>query len=129
MSRINVKGAKDMKVYVSKLRIFQSAKTTFEYLSLSFAQAGMPVHTLTTPSLADGLTVPTVGINAFATGAPLIDKVTRQYCTYFLYFALSAQLPIAETVERLYCKRLILCLASSKILTPTPLTARRVCTH
>jgi hypothetical protein len=39
----------------------------------------MPVHTLTTPSLADGLTVPTVGINAFATGAPLIDKVTRQY--------------------------------------------------
>lgn len=36
---------------------------------------GKPVHTMTTPSLADGLTVPTVGINAFATGAPLIDKV------------------------------------------------------
>ena len=35
----------------------------------------MPVHTVTTPSLADGLTVPTVGVNAFATGAPLIDKV------------------------------------------------------
>jgi hypothetical protein len=48
-------------------------------LSPSCAQAGMPVHTLTTPSLADGLTVPTVGINAFATGAPLIDKVMRQY--------------------------------------------------
>jgi hypothetical protein len=31
-------------------------------------------------------------------------------------------------VERLYCKRPILCLASSKILTPHPLTARRVCT-
>ncbi len=30
------------------------------------------------------------------------------------------------TVERLYCKRPIFCLASSKILTPTPLTARRV---
>jgi hypothetical protein len=35
------------------------------------------VHTMTTPSLADGLTVPTVGINAFATGSPIIDKVTR----------------------------------------------------
>ncbi len=31
-------------------------------------------------------------------------------------------------VERLYCKRPILCLASSKILTSHPLTARRVCT-
>ena len=29
----------------------------------------------TKASLADGLTVPTVGVNAFATGAPLIDKV------------------------------------------------------
>ncbi len=29
-------------------------------------------------------------------------------------------------VERLYFKRPILCLASSKILTPTPLAARRV---
>jgi hypothetical protein len=34
----------------------------------------------------------------------------------------------ALTVERLYCKRPIQCLASSKILTPHPLTARRVCT-
>ncbi len=32
------------------------------------------------------------------------------------------------TVERLYCKRPIQCLASSKILTPPPPTARRVCT-
>jgi threonine dehydratase len=36
---------------------------------------GTPIHTLTRPSLADGLTVPTVGCNALATGAPLIDKV------------------------------------------------------
>ncbi len=33
-----------------------------------------------------------------------------------------------HAVERLYCKRQIQCLASSKILTPHPLTARRVCT-
>jgi hypothetical protein len=32
-------------------------------------------------------------------------------------------------VERLYCKRPIQCLSSSKILTPHPLTARRVCTR
>ncbi len=31
-------------------------------------------------------------------------------------------------VEGLYCKRPIQCLASSEILTPHPLTARRVCT-
>jgi hypothetical protein len=31
-------------------------------------------------------------------------------------------------VEGLYCKRPIQCLASSEILTPPPLTARRVCT-
>jgi hypothetical protein len=36
--------------------------------------------------------------------------------------------PILYSVERLYCKRPIQCLASSKILTPHPLTARRVCT-
>merc|ERR1712080_698194 len=44
----------------------------------SFSNAirhGTPIHTLTKPSLADGLTVPTVGCNALATGAPLIDKV------------------------------------------------------
>ncbi len=32
------------------------------------------------------------------------------------------------TVEGLYCKRPIQCLASSELLTPHPLTARRVCT-
>jgi hypothetical protein len=32
------------------------------------------------------------------------------------------------SVEGLYCKRPIQCLASSEILTPHPLTARRVCT-
>jgi hypothetical protein len=33
------------------------------------------------------------------------------------------------SVEELYCKRPIQCLASSEILTPHPLTARRVCTR
>jgi len=37
--------------------------------------AGKPIPTLTKASLADGLTVPTVGVNAFATGAPIIDKI------------------------------------------------------
>jgi len=44
----------------------------------SFSNAlkhGKAVHTPTTPSLADGLTVPTVGVNALATGGPLIDKM------------------------------------------------------
>merc|ERR1719336_2542987 len=36
---------------------------------------GKAVYTPTSPSLADGLTVPTVGVNALATGAPLIDKM------------------------------------------------------
>merc|ERR1719361_2337277 len=38
-------------------------------------KAGTPVYTPTTPSIADGLTVPTVGCNAVATAAPLIDKM------------------------------------------------------
>merc|ERR1719461_2381917 len=38
-------------------------------------KAGTPVFTPTTPSIADGLTVPTVGCNALATAAPLIDKM------------------------------------------------------
>merc|ERR1712165_284731 len=38
-------------------------------------KAGKAVYTPTSPSLADGLTVPTVGVNALATGAPLIDKI------------------------------------------------------
>jgi len=38
-------------------------------------KAGTPVKAYTQPSLADGLTVPTVGCNALATAAPLIDKM------------------------------------------------------
>lgn len=44
----------------------------------SFAEAlkaGKPVYTSTTSTLADGLAVPTVGVNAFVTAAPLIDKM------------------------------------------------------
>jgi len=37
--------------------------------------AGKPIPSETKASLADGLTVPTVGVNAFATGAPIIDKL------------------------------------------------------
>ena len=43
-------------------------------------KAGKPVYTPTTPSIADGLTVPTVGCNAVATALPLIDKMV-QVCT------------------------------------------------
>jgi len=44
--------------------------------SLSTAmKAGKAVHTPTMASIADGLTVPTVGVNALATGGPLIDKM------------------------------------------------------
>ena len=38
-------------------------------------KCGKAVHTATYPSLADGLTVPTVGVNALATAAPLVDKL------------------------------------------------------
>merc|ERR1712227_478939 len=38
-------------------------------------KAGKAVLTPTDASLADGLTVPTVGVNALATGGPLIDKI------------------------------------------------------
>ena len=44
-------------------------------------KAGTPVFTPTTPSIADGLTVPTVGCNAVATALPLIDKMV-QVCTF-----------------------------------------------
>jgi threonine dehydratase len=37
--------------------------------------AGKPVYTTAEPTLADGLAVPTVGVNAFATAAPLVDKI------------------------------------------------------
>lgn len=36
---------------------------------------GKPCFTPTVASIADGLTVPTVGVNAYATAAPLIDKM------------------------------------------------------
>ena len=36
---------------------------------------GQAIHTPTFPSLADGLTVPTAGVNALATGGHLIDKM------------------------------------------------------
>ena len=42
---------------------------------LTAMKAGKAVLTPTLASLADGLTVPTVGVNALATGAPLIDKI------------------------------------------------------
>merc|ERR1712051_769210 len=42
---------------------------------LTAMKAGKAVHTPTLASLADGLTVPAVGVNALATGAPLIDKI------------------------------------------------------
>ena len=38
-------------------------------------ESGKPVLASTQPSLADGLNVPLVGVNAFATASPLIDKV------------------------------------------------------
>lgn len=37
--------------------------------------AGKPTYTSTSSTLADGLAVPVVGFNSFATAAPLIDKV------------------------------------------------------
>ncbi|XP_043237526.1 L-threonine dehydratase catabolic TdcB-like [Amphibalanus amphitrite] len=38
---------------------------------------GSPVHTRCHSTLADGLAVPLVGVNAFATAAPLIDKMVQ----------------------------------------------------
>lgn len=37
-------------------------------------KVGKPVFTAAQPTLADGLAVPVVGVNAFATAAPLVDK-------------------------------------------------------
>ncbi len=53
-------------------------------------------------------------------------------CLTALLFVSRPMYPVSEgqkvdPVEQLYCKRPIQCLASSKILTPHPLTARRVC--
>jgi hypothetical protein len=47
---------------------------------------------------------------------------------FFLKHPCSLSVPIISTVEELYCKRPIQCLAFSEMLTPHPLTARRVCT-
>ena len=38
-------------------------------------EAGKPLYCKSASSLADGLAVPLVGVNAFATAAPLIDKM------------------------------------------------------
>ena len=38
-------------------------------------EAGHPIYTKSLSTLADGLAVPLVGVNAFATAAPLIDKM------------------------------------------------------
>lgn len=38
-------------------------------------EAGKPVYSKSSSTLADGLAVPLVGVNAFATAAPLIDKM------------------------------------------------------
>ncbi|XP_055332151.1 L-threonine ammonia-lyase-like [Paramacrobiotus metropolitanus] len=38
-------------------------------------ESGKPVFTPTSSSLADGLSVPVVGFNSFATAAPLVDKM------------------------------------------------------
>merc|ERR1719334_1518447 len=38
-------------------------------------KAGKPVYTKASSTLADGLAVPLIGCNAFATASPLIDKV------------------------------------------------------
>jgi hypothetical protein len=43
-------------------------------------------------------------------------------------FSFSHLLSLGSSVEELYCKRPIQCMASSKILTHLPLTTRRVCT-
>lgn len=38
---------------------------------------GKPTYTKAESTLADGLAVPMVGVNAFATASPLVDKVAR----------------------------------------------------
>ncbi|XP_013413601.1 uncharacterized protein LOC106175947 [Lingula anatina] len=38
-------------------------------------KAGKPIYTKASSTLADGLAVPTVGVNALATAAPLVDKM------------------------------------------------------
>ena len=47
-----------------------------------FLSAGRPIITECLPTLADGLAVSLVGGNAYATAAPLIDKVV---CVRWVY--------------------------------------------
>jgi hypothetical protein len=46
---------------------------------------------------------------------------------FYFYFILNTRLELIRR-EIIYCKRAILSLSSSKILTPIPLSARRMCT-
>jgi len=62
---------KTMKPDVTVIGVEPEFCTSFS----SAMKVGKPVPVATKASLADGLTVPTVGVNAFATGAPLIDKI------------------------------------------------------
>lgn len=50
-------------------------------------KAGSPVYVKAESTLADGLAVPKVGVNAFATAAPLVDKV-RLHLGHFKHFTL-----------------------------------------
>ncbi len=59
----------------------------------------------------------------------MVEAIRPADCVTVWHFASRELEPcqcIVYSVERLYCKRPILCLASSKILTPRPLTAWRV---
>ena len=51
--------------------------------ALNVVSAGRPVLTECKSTLADGLAVPLVGGNAFATAAPLIDKIVSVRWVFF----------------------------------------------
>ncbi len=53
--------------------------------------------------------------------------LSKCFCI-FVFLSLLRKSSRFPSVEGLYCKRPIKCLASSEILTPHPLTTRRVCT-
>ncbi len=61
---------------------------------------------------------------------PVNDENLTEIDLLFSFYVVTDDYSLlcAKSVEGLYCKRPIQCLASSKILTPHPLTARRVCT-
>ncbi len=65
-----------------------------------------------------------VFVSAVWVGLWYKKKVFARFCKVFLIFFCMYTVVDAEG---LYCKRPIQCLASSKILTPHPLTAWRVC--